>query len=127
MIEYVEVDGEITEDTISSEIEEIEIDCELEEDAVRGTIDSYSINGDIDTDQNVEGGIQVAPMPIEVDPTVPDWAKQPEKPDYEWSEIEDKPAINGVTLIKDKSIEQLGVNTLTNREILEIFNRVFRR
>ncbi len=36
-----------------------------------------------------------------------------------------KPMINGVTLIGDKSIEELGVDTLTNTEILEIYKRVF--
>lgn len=36
-----------------------------------------------------------------------------------------KPMINGVTLIGDKSIEDLGVETLTNTEILQIYKRVF--
>lgn len=43
--------------------------------------------------------------------------------DYE--ELNNLPSINGVELMKDKSFEDLGVETLKNSEILEIFNRVF--
>lgn len=43
--------------------------------------------------------------------------------DYEM--LAHKPLINGVTLIGDRSIEDLGVETLTNTEILAIYNRVF--
>lgn len=38
----------------------------------------------------------------------------------------DKPKINGVTLIENKSFEDLGEYTLKNSEILDIFNRVFK-
>jgi hypothetical protein len=41
--------------------------------------------------------------------------------------LSDKPKINGVTLIDDKSFEDLGDFNLTNMEIQNLFNRVFRR
>ena len=44
-----------------------------------------------------------------------------------YPDLTDKPSINGVTLIYDKSFEELGVETLTNLEIKSIFDRVFRR
>lgn len=49
----------------------------------------------------------------------------------EWREIlsylrlVDKPSINGVILQDDKSFEELGVEPMTNLEILDTFNRVF--
>ena len=36
-----------------------------------------------------------------------------------------KPSINGVELVDDKSFEELGVENLTNFEILAIYKRVF--
>ena len=39
----------------------------------------------------------------------------------------DKPSINGEVLIDDKSFEDLGEYTLKNSEILDIFNRVFKK
>ena len=45
----------------------------------------------------------------------------------DYNVLDNKPSINGVTLIADKSIEELGVNPMSNLEILDIFNRVFRR
>lgn len=43
----------------------------------------------------------------------------------DYKDLLNKPSINGVTLVDDKSFEELGVETLRNSEILEIFNRVF--
>ena len=43
----------------------------------------------------------------------------------DYNHLENKPSINGVTLENDKSFEELGVETMRNSEILEIFNRVF--
>lgn len=39
--------------------------------------------------------------------------------------LKNKPSINGVTLVDDKTFEDLGVNTLTNLEIKAIFDRIF--
>lgn len=44
-----------------------------------------------------------------------------EKKDYE--QLVNKPSINGVTLIGDKSLGDLGASPLTNMEILEIINK----
>lgn len=42
-----------------------------------------------------------------------------------YNALTNKPSINGVMLIEDKSFEELGVNNITNTEILTIFKRVF--
>ena len=44
-----------------------------------------------------------------------------ETKDYE--QLINKPSINGVTLIGDKSLGDLGASPLTNMEILEIINK----
>ena len=44
---------------------------------------------------------------------------------YDYNRLDNKPSINGVELINDKSFEDLGVRTMTNFEILAVFNRVF--
>ena len=41
--------------------------------------------------------------------------------------LADKPQINDITLVGNKSIEDLGVSTMTNIEIKEIFDRVFNK
>lgn len=43
--------------------------------------------------------------------------------DYE--ELNNKPSINGVELVGDKSFEQLGEKTLTNSELKEIIDTQF--
>ena len=45
----------------------------------------------------------------------------------DYNELYNKPSINGVELINDKSFEDLGDNNLTNLEIQTIFNQVFGR
>lgn len=42
-----------------------------------------------------------------------------------YEDLYNKPKINGVTLIGDRSFEDLGEESLTNMEIVTIFNRVF--
>ena len=42
-----------------------------------------------------------------------------------YNALVNKPSINGVQLIGEKSIEDLGVDTMTNTEILDVFNRAF--
>lgn len=44
---------------------------------------------------------------------------------YDYNRLDNKPRINEVELINDKSFEDLGVRTMTNLEILAVFNRVF--
>ena len=44
-----------------------------------------------------------------------------ETKDYE--QLINKPSINGVTLIGDKSLGDLGASPLTNMEIMEIINK----
>ena len=42
-----------------------------------------------------------------------------------YEELSKKPQINGVTLLGDKSFEDLGDASLSNLEIATIFNKVF--
>lgn len=42
-----------------------------------------------------------------------------------YNKLKDKPKINGVELIDDKSFEDLGDTPLTNLEIKTIFNNIF--
>ena len=49
-------------------------------------------------------------------------AKSTTERDYE--KLHNKPKINGVELISDKSFEELGVSPMTNSEILEIIKLV---
>ncbi|MGN0637704.1 MAG: hypothetical protein ACI4J0_04990 [Huintestinicola sp.] len=41
----------------------------------------------------------------------------------DYNRLINKPKINGVVLASDRSFEELGEHTLTNDEILEIFNK----
>lgn len=42
-----------------------------------------------------------------------------------YNSLRDKPQINGVELVGDKSFEELGDSPLTNMEIKELFNNIF--
>lgn len=42
-----------------------------------------------------------------------------------YNALTNKPKINGVELVGNKSFEELGVETLTNQQIFDIYNRVF--
>lgn len=50
----------------------------------------------------------------ESDPTVPAWAKQPSKPTYTYSEITEKPTINGVEIDGDKTSANLKLGLVTS-------------
>ena len=50
----------------------------------------------------------------------------PDGGEKNYERLSNKPHINGVELIGDKSIEALGVETLTNMEIKTIFDNVFK-
>lgn len=77
------------------------------------------------TTQEITGNIQGGTSHIsEVDPTVPDWAKQANKPEYVWEEILNKPSINAIELIGNKQLEDLNIKYLTNQQILEAWNRL---
>lgn len=44
---------------------------------------------------------------------------------YNYDALVNKPKINGVELESDKSFEELGIEEMTNADILETFKRVF--
>lgn len=46
-------------------------------------------------------------------------------PVTDYNNLANKPKINDVELRGNKSFEELGVKTMTNAEILEIYRRVF--
>ncbi|MBQ0014793.1 MAG: hypothetical protein KBS82_05675 [Oscillospiraceae bacterium] len=77
------------------------------------------------TTQEITGDIRGGVSHIaEVDPTVPDWAKQSNKPEYVWQEILDKPSINAIELMGNKQLEDLNIKYLTNEQILEAWNKI---
>lgn len=45
----------------------------------------------------------------------------------DYNPLQNKPKVNGVVLIGDKSFEDLGVETMSNLEIQAIFNKVFNK
>jgi len=50
----------------------------------------------------------------------------PDGGEKNYERLSNKPQINGVELVGDKNIEQLGVTTMTNIEIKSIFDNVFK-
>ena len=92
--------------------------------AITGRVSSTgSIGGQVSPNQNVEGGLKepdnmelnLAPRPtISAKLTLPE-SRAGGTNDYE--ELINKPKINSVTLIKNKSFEDLGLLGLTNMEL----------
>lgn len=119
---------------ISGDIENSELEGNIVDANIAGNIDFNNISGILDVIDEVEADIDyasvegdVAPTPSvinEIDPTVPSWAKQPEKPEYTWDEILDRPSINTIILEGNKQLEDLDINSLTNQQILEAWNRI---
>jgi hypothetical protein len=69
------------------------------------------VTGNIATDSlNVGGDIKIG-------------GDTPTTTDYNL--LQNKPKINGVELVDDKSFEELGVETMTNIEIKAVFDRIF--
>ena len=72
--------------------------------SISGIISVAEISGSLNTDTSMFGDLKMAERSYEND----------------YEKLKNKPSINGVELIKDKSFEDLGDHVLTNFEILEL-------
>lgn len=69
-----------------------------------GAISSASVSGEMSVSQSMSGILNKAASVYEKD----------------YEKLNNKPRINGVELVQDKSFEDLGDNILSNFEILEL-------
>ena len=76
--------------------------------SLSGNISVVSMSGSLNADTGMSGTLNMAERVYEND----------------YEKLKNKPSINGVELIKDKSFEELGVSPMTNSEILEIIKLV---
>ena len=72
--------------------------------SLSGNISVASVSGSLNTDTGMSGSLNMAEMVYEND----------------YEKLVNKPKINGVELVQDKSFEELGDHVLTNFEILEL-------
>lgn len=72
--------------------------------SLSGNISAVSMSGSLNADTGMSGDLKIA--------------KRVYENDYE--KLKNKPSINGVELVQDKSFEDLGDHVLTNFEILEL-------
>ena len=76
--------------------------------SLSGNISAASMSGSLNAETGMSGSLNMAERVYEND----------------YEKLRNKPSINGVELIKDKSFEELGVSPMTNSEILEILKLV---
>ena len=69
-----------------------------------GNISAASVSGSLNADTGMSGDLKMAERVYEND----------------YEKLKNKPSINGVELVQDKSFEDLGDHVLTNFEILEL-------
>ena len=72
--------------------------------SLSGNISVVSMSGSLNADTGMSGDLKMAERVYEND----------------YEKLVNKPKINGVELVKDKSFEELGDHVLTNFEILEL-------
>ena len=72
--------------------------------SLSGNISAAKMSGSLNADAGMSGDLKMAERVYEND----------------YEKLKNKPSINGVELIKDKSFEDLGDHVLTNFEILEL-------
>lgn len=77
---------------------------EYREISLSGNISAVSMLGSLNTETGMSGSLNMAERVYEND----------------YEKLHNKPSINGVKLIQDKSFEDLGDHVLTNFEILEL-------
>ena len=98
-----------------------------------GTLSGGTVNGTVSAGQELTGTVQAAGslegtlsgVMSSYGTLTGEIANPTEIYVYDYNRLDNKPSINGVELINDKSFEDLGVRTMTNFEILAVFNRVF--
>ena len=74
------------------------------EKSLSGQISAASMSGSLSADNSMSGTLKMADRVVEKD----------------YENLKNKPSINGVELVSDKSFEDLGDHVLTNFEILEL-------
>ena len=74
------------------------------EKALSGRISAVTMSGSLNAEQPMSGTLNMAERVYEND----------------YEKLKNKPSINGVELVQDKSFEELGDHVLTNFEILEL-------
>lgn len=72
--------------------------------SLSGSISTVSMSGSLNSETGMSGTLNMAERVYEND----------------YENLKNKPSINGVELIKNKSFDELGVSPMTNSEILEI-------
>ena len=72
--------------------------------SLSGNISAASVSGSLNADKGMSGTLNMAERVYEND----------------YEKLVNKPKINGVELVQDKSFEELGDHVLTNFEILEL-------
>ena len=72
--------------------------------SLSGNISAASVSGSLNADTGMSGDLKMAERVYEND----------------YDKLKNKPSINGVELVQDKSFEDLGDHVLTNFEILEL-------
>ena len=72
--------------------------------SISGNISAVSMSGSLNSQTGMSGNLQMADRVYEND----------------YEKLKNKPSINGVELVQDKSFEDLGDHVLTNFEILEL-------
>lgn len=77
------------------------------EKSLNGQISAETLSGSLNAEQPMSGTLKMA--------------KSTTERDYE--KLYNKPKINGVELIQDKSFEELGSHAMTNFEILELMKK----
>lgn len=72
--------------------------------SLSGNISAVSVSGSLNADTGMSGDLKMAERVYEND----------------YEKLKNRPSINGVELVQDKSFEELGDHVLTNFEILEL-------
>lgn len=72
--------------------------------SLSGNISAATMSGSLNSQTGMSGNLQMADRTYEND----------------YEKLKNKPSINGVELVQDKSFEELGDHVLTNFEILEL-------
>lgn len=74
------------------------------EKSLSGQMSAETLSGSLIADNSMSGTLKMADRVVEKD----------------YEKLVNKPSINGMELIQDKSFEDLGLSPMTNSEILEI-------
>lgn len=105
------LNGTLSSGSLSGEIEERQ--------SLVGELSAQSLSGELSANEQLTGTLGVHGT-LEGEIVNPSAVYV-----YDYNRLDNKPSINEVELINDKSFEELGVRTMTNLEILAVFNRVF--